>query len=117
MCTYIHIIIIGLYALGTTRLVGLAVDDDVPTAFLLLEGRAFDDELEAMAVLLLFTTKEEVAIIAVIGEGVPPAVVDEGCCCAPVSYTHLRAHETPEHLVCRLLLEKKKKNTQSTVHI
>src|SRR5678816_3936828 len=24
----------------------------------------------------------------------------------PVSYTHLRAHETPEHLVCRLLLEK-----------
>src|SRR5678816_4788079 len=21
---------------------------------------------------------------------------------APVSYTHLRAHETPEHLVCRL---------------
>src|SRR5678816_4835115 len=27
-------------------------------------------------------------------------------CLAPVSYTHLRAHETPEHLVCRLLLEK-----------
>ena len=27
----------------------------------------------------------------------------------PVSYTHLRAHETPEQLVCRLLLEKKKK--------
>ena len=25
-----------------------------------------------------------------------------------VSYTHLRAHETPEHIVCRLLLEKKK---------
>eukprot|EP00658_Telonema_sp_P-2_P067403 TRINITY_DN56310_c0_g2_i2.p1 TRINITY_DN56310_c0_g2~~TRINITY_DN56310_c0_g2_i2.p1 ORF type:complete len:233 (+),score=55.38 TRINITY_DN56310_c0_g2_i2:124-822(+) len=29
-----------------------------------------------------------------------------------VSYTHLRAHETPEHLVCRLLLEKKKKKPQ-----
>eukprot|EP00658_Telonema_sp_P-2_P071689 TRINITY_DN60918_c0_g1_i1.p2 TRINITY_DN60918_c0_g1~~TRINITY_DN60918_c0_g1_i1.p2 ORF type:complete len:132 (-),score=12.17 TRINITY_DN60918_c0_g1_i1:73-468(-) len=28
-----------------------------------------------------------------------------------VSYTHLRAHETPEHLVCRLLLEKKKKQS------
>ena len=28
-----------------------------------------------------------------------------------VSYTHLRAHETPEHLVCRLLLEKKKNPT------
>ena len=26
----------------------------------------------------------------------------------PVSYKHLRAHETPEQLVCRLLLEKKK---------
>src|SRR5678816_112826 len=25
-------------------------------------------------------------------------------CRRPVSYTHLRAHETPEHLVCRLLL-------------
>src|SRR5678815_3266625 len=30
-------------------------------------------------------------------------------CIRAVSYTHLRAHETPEHLVCRLLLEKKKK--------
>ena len=26
----------------------------------------------------------------------------------PDSYTHLRAHETAEHLVCRLLIEKKK---------
>ena len=26
----------------------------------------------------------------------------------PVSYTHLRAHETLRYLVCRLLLEKKK---------
>src|SRR5674536_387495 len=32
--------------------------------------------------------------------GLPPGEVPE-----PVSYTHLRAHETPEHLVCRLLLE------------
>src|SRR5678816_4645336 len=31
-----------------------------------------------------------------------------------VSYTHLRAHETPEHLVCRLLLEKKKNNKKNT---
>src|SRR5450756_2676189 len=28
----------------------------------------------------------------------------------PVSYTHLRAHETRHDLVCRLLLEKKKQN-------
>ena len=31
-----------------------------------------------------------------------------------VSYTHLRAHETPEHLVCRLLLEKT--NPQHITH-
>ena len=31
----------------------------------------------------------------------------------PVSYTHLRAHETGRNLVCRLLLEKKKKKTQT----
>src|SRR5450756_421631 len=30
----------------------------------------------------------------------------------PVSYTHLRAHETRHDLVCRLLLEKKKKRKQ-----
>ena len=29
---------------------------------------------------------------------------------APVSYTHLRAHETVLDLVCRLLLEKKNHN-------
>ena len=37
----------------------------------------------------------------------------EGLClrtCEPVSYTHLRAHETGRNLVCRLLLEKKKKH-------
>src|SRR5665213_3811622 len=30
----------------------------------------------------------------------------------PVSYTHLRAHETGRNLVCRLLLEKKKKKNE-----
>src|SRR5450756_2826385 len=33
----------------------------------------------------------------------------------PVSYTHLRAHETRHDLVCRLLLEKKKKKTEKRV--
>ena len=32
---------------------------------------------------------------------------------APVSYTHLRAHETGRNLVCRLLLEKKKKKKKN----
>ena len=35
----------------------------------------------------------------------------EGECSEAVSYTHLRAHETDSYLVCRLLLEKKKKRT------
>uniref|UniRef100_UPI001CBE7DA4 GntT/GntP/DsdX family permease n=1 Tax=Pseudomonas sp. BF-R-16 TaxID=2832362 RepID=UPI001CBE7DA4 len=41
------------------------------------------------------------AIILIIGAG-------GGFKQMPVSYTHLRAHETRRHLVCRLLLEKKK---------
>ena len=32
-----------------------------------------------------------------------------------VSYTHLRAHETDSYLVCRLLLEKKKKKKNHTM--
>src|SRR5428012_18579 len=32
----------------------------------------------------------------------------------PVSYTHLRAHETRHDLVCRLLLEKKKTRSTGT---
>ena len=41
---------------------------------------------------------------------------DEGRGTEAVSYTHLRAHETVLDLVCRLLLEKKKKpeNTEVT---
>ena len=37
-------------------------------------------------------------------------------CRSPVSYTHLRAHETVLDLVCRLLLEKNN-NTKTTIHI
>src|SRR5678816_2918193 len=33
-----------------------------------------------------------------------PTVTPGVAAANPVSYTHLRAHETPEHLVCRLLL-------------
>ncbi len=35
----------------------------------------------------------------------------EGIDRQPAPYTHLRAHETRHDLVCRLLLEKKKKHT------
>ena len=39
----------------------------------------------------------------------PPVTPDQVVAMAAVSYTHLRAHETRGNLVCRLLLEKKKK--------
>src|SRR5450756_2560020 len=50
-------------------------------------------------------------------KGCPASLVREWLSSAPapsssprtVSYTHLRAHETRHDLVCRLLLEKKKK--------
>eukprot|EP00658_Telonema_sp_P-2_P021317 TRINITY_DN18488_c0_g1_i2.p1 TRINITY_DN18488_c0_g1~~TRINITY_DN18488_c0_g1_i2.p1 ORF type:complete len:634 (+),score=119.60 TRINITY_DN18488_c0_g1_i2:147-2048(+) len=45
-----------------------------------------------------------------LSRGLIPANVLSQCRSITVSYTHLRAHETPEHLVCRLLLEKKKKS-------
>ena len=45
------------------------------------------------------------AIIAAAGE--------QGAGAIPVSYTHLRAHETVLDLVCRLLLEKKKNHSRN----
>ena len=39
-------------------------------------------------------------------KGMYPDILDHNY--EPVSYTHLRAHETDSYLVCRLLLEKKK---------
>ena len=39
---------------------------------------------------------------------------DVGDTLLPVSYTHLRAHETVLDLVCRLLLEKKKTHTTTS---
>ena len=45
----------------------------------------------------------------------PPMSGSNSLCVAtvPVSYTHLRAHETGRNLVCRLLLEKKKNTKQN----
>src|SRR5664279_5879943 len=39
-----------------------------------------------------------------------PPTSERSSASIPVSYTHLRAHETDSYLVCRLLLEKKKHN-------
>src|SRR5680860_1840273 len=47
-----------------------------------------------------------------------PSLVPDIChrgSLGPVSYTHLRAHETDSYLVCRLLLEKKKKKKKKNI--
>ena len=44
------------------------------------------------------------------GPGIYSVTISDGNnCVSPVSYTHLRAHETVLDIVCRLLLEQKKK--------
>ena len=60
-------------------------------------GGAVEDELHAEVLGGLF------------GAGDARHVVGVALGLGPVSYTHLRAHETVLDLVCRLLLEKKKK--------
>eukprot|EP00658_Telonema_sp_P-2_P051088 TRINITY_DN39113_c0_g1_i1.p1 TRINITY_DN39113_c0_g1~~TRINITY_DN39113_c0_g1_i1.p1 ORF type:complete len:156 (+),score=47.55 TRINITY_DN39113_c0_g1_i1:90-557(+) len=54
-------------------------------------------------------------VLAVLDEETPPSTPRGGDMGGPVSYTHLRAHETPEHLVCRLLLEKKKNKKRKII--
>eukprot|EP00658_Telonema_sp_P-2_P035976 TRINITY_DN26093_c0_g1_i1.p1 TRINITY_DN26093_c0_g1~~TRINITY_DN26093_c0_g1_i1.p1 ORF type:complete len:418 (+),score=71.80 TRINITY_DN26093_c0_g1_i1:140-1393(+) len=55
---------------------------------------------------LLFRNLDRVLVTP--GGGHCAPFLDKELVFTAVSYTHLRAHETPEHLVCRLLLEKKK---------
>src|SRR5674536_29533 len=61
---------------------------------------------------LLASPLKESELVA--GYAVAFGVIGTTQSAVPVSYTHLRAHETPEHLVCRLLLEKKKNHTTQT---
>src|SRR5678815_1925549 len=59
----------------------------------------------ALAVLILYgllpIVRSTIVGITGIDRSIKEAGVGMGM--TPVSYTHLRAHETPEHLVCRLL--------------
>ena len=48
-------------------------------------------------------------------EAASPLSVPQPVGARPVSYTHLRAHETVLDLVCRLLLEKKKQSHYTTI--
>ena len=55
---------------------------------------------------------EATAEIAVVFLDAGEDIVERETVALAVSYTHLRAHETVLDLVCRLLLEKKKTNTE-----
>src|SRR5450756_3048343 len=46
------------------------------------------------------------------GQGLASLIPEGAALVSAVSYTHLRAHETRHDLVCRLLLEKKKKRNK-----
>eukprot|EP00658_Telonema_sp_P-2_P000715 TRINITY_DN10261_c0_g1_i4.p3 TRINITY_DN10261_c0_g1~~TRINITY_DN10261_c0_g1_i4.p3 ORF type:complete len:118 (-),score=47.51 TRINITY_DN10261_c0_g1_i4:95-448(-) len=75
-------------------------DDDAFVAFLKVFGEALHASNKSLGV-FLYPEMGKAKYINDLG------AVDHWL--GTVSYTHLRAHETPEHLVCRLLLEKKKK--------
>ena len=59
-------------------------------------------------VLALPPLRDRAAVAAAMQDGGMRGVDFTFQCLQPVSYTHLRAHETVLDLVCRLLLEKKK---------
>ena len=73
-----------------------------------------DVDMVYMGCVLQAAQGQNVARQAAVNAGIPvesPAITINVVCGSgleAVSYTHLRAHETPEHPVCRLLLEKKK---------
>mgnify|MGYP003380896484 CR=1 FL=1 len=56
---------------------------------------------------------DDLVTLGLLDAGVVGALTDEQGLLDPVSYTHLRAHETVLDLVCRLLLEKKKRKQTS----
>ena len=58
-----------------------------------------------------------VAIVASLASALVFLFRDQGRDRTPVSYTHLRAHETVLDLVCRLLLEKKKHHIKDSLSI
>src|SRR5665811_2553991 len=63
------------------------------------------------AAVLKITSAQRIAIVGLKEEDLDAAWgelnLKPGAAIGPVSYTHLRAHETVLDLVCRLLLEKK----------
>ena len=75
------------------------------TEFPLLEWSEEQNRFVAMHHPFTMPMEEDIQYI----ESDPGRVRAKAYDIVPVSYTHLRAHETDSYLVCRLLLEKKKK--------
>ena len=83
------------YVIATIFLMSVIRISKVPLKFI-LRG------LKAIVIILMFTVVMNLFLTTGGEELVHIGFI-------PVSYTHLRAHETGRNLVCRLLLEKKKK--------
>src|SRR5678816_3810988 len=87
-------------------------NDFVPASDELLRKSMVPEAMKALGVKITLETVNgndlQPRVTSAIQSGAGPDIF------MPVSYTHLRAHETPEHLVCRLLLEKKKKKAQTS---
>src|SRR5678815_1353512 len=79
--------------------VGVSVADT--TLGTLIANLGFDEVRLPKPVFLGDTLRFESEVLALRESKSRP---DAGIVTWAVSYTHLRAHETPEHLVCRLLL-------------
>ena len=78
------------------------------TAFCIL--LPYNLSAEEYSTRVLVTATEEATLSSELAAKVESIPIDEGSKFKEsdtVSYTHLRAHETTLHLVCRLLLEKK----------
>ena len=69
---------------------------------ILREAKMILEKFDANGAVIVSDGEDDESVIPVIQNVLPVVSV-------PVSYTHLRAHETRSNLVCRLLLEKKKR--------
>src|SRR5678816_3663969 len=73
---------------------------------LMLDSPDMDAERKEQLKSFAEATTSDFIVVAVVAEAKDKSMGRDAVQAFAVSYTHLRAHETPEHLVCRLLLEK-----------